>query len=171
MRKMFMALTAAIVLGVCTVSPAVGDEVAVEGYDYIGNSTPIVVEAYPGILFYPRYVIECDCIMPIAFIGGVWINSYGGRVRYHGRWGRPSNRAFAMHREEFRRNPGMYRRMERPGTDIRREPLHVEQRRVEEQRPREVPQYRQVLPQRPPVQQQRAPERRACGGPNQPKCR
>ena len=83
-------------------------------YDYVGDTTPIVVAAYPGVLFYPRYI--GDAIVPVGFVNGVWINGFSREVVVvpRGGWRQPPDHVIRAHREEARRNPDRYRRVNVP---------------------------------------------------------
>jgi hypothetical protein len=97
--------------------PAVVEAVPGEELDYVGETTPLFVAGY-DVPFYPRYVIGCECIVPVGFVGGVWINSYGTRIVYDGYWRAPPPHVLAKHHEMIRSNPHAFQRMhpqERPG--------------------------------------------------------
>ena len=97
--------------------PAVVEAVPGEELDYVGETTPLFVAGY-DVPFYPRYVIGCECIVPVGFVGGVWINSYGTRIVYDGYWRAPPPHFLAKHHEMIRSNPHAFQRMhpqERPG--------------------------------------------------------
>ena len=80
----------------------VGDQ---EEMDYLGDTTPIYYDEYPGAAFYPRYVPECDCIMALMpFPGNVWVNDSGAPVAYDGVARQPSQRALTAWREAMRTN-------------------------------------------------------------------
>jgi hypothetical protein len=97
--------------------PAVVEAVPGEELDYVGETTPLFVAGY-DVPFYPRYVIGCECIVPVGFVGGVWINSYGTRIVYDGYWRAPPPHVLAKHHEMIRSNPHAFQRMHpegRPG--------------------------------------------------------
>lgn len=112
MKSLLIAVALLVGLAGCatthrttTVQTTGGQTVTTEEFDYIGYGTPIVVTTYPGVAFYPRYVTECFCIWPVAFIGGVWINHHGAHVTYHGHWTAPPRHVREVHVREYRANP------------------------------------------------------------------
>lgn len=77
--------------------------------DYVGNTTPLVVETYPGVAFYPRYVD--GVIVPVAFINGRYVNAHGVVIVHQGPWIHPPAHVIVAHKEEMRRNPAAFRRV------------------------------------------------------------
>lgn len=86
-------------------------EPVVDEYDYVGDTTPIEVVEYPEVIFYPRYVIACNCIVPVGFHNGIWIDRYGKTVVYEGVWHRPPVIVINRYHEHVRLYPHLYRRM------------------------------------------------------------
>ncbi len=141
-----------------TVQTSDGQTVTTEEFDYTGYSTPIIVSAYPGVAFYPRYIVDCLCIWPVAFYNGAWINYLGVPIVYRGYWSPPPRHirdtylwGFRTnpHRPEFNRAP--------PGHPFHRPPSwRPGQHAVPPQQPRPpqhiVPQQRPQM-HRPPPQQ------------------
>src|SRR5205085_3413404 len=80
-------------------------------YDYVGETTPIEVVEYPEVIFYPRYVVGCNCIVPVGFHNGIWIDRWGKTVVYEGAWHRPPVIVINRYREDVRLHPHLYRRM------------------------------------------------------------
>jgi len=115
-RSFALAAFLAAILPGCVVAPAPGP-VAVapappaEEFDYVGETTPIAIAAYPQVIFYPRYLPYCNCIRPVGYYNGVWIDHGGATVVYEGAWRHPPEVVIVKHREYMHAHPEYYRRM------------------------------------------------------------
>jgi hypothetical protein len=170
-----------------TTQSADGQTVTTEEFDYVGETTPLVVAAYPGVAFYPRYIPECFCIWPVAYYGGVWINYLGAPIVYRGGWSHPPVHIRNNYVREFHTNPhpAFHRAppghfSNRPGGPVTRpagpqqhvpQQQHVVPQQQHQQQvhpgqpqmhvPQHVPQARPPqMQQRQPQVQQRAPQAR-----------
>lgn len=134
MKKIVTILAAAmaVVVSGCAVVPVaprtnvvVSQPVVVEE-DYVGTAQPLYFDAYPGVTFYQRWdAIGCNCIVPVAFVGGIWITHLGAPVVYGGGWHRPPPHIIVTHRERLRANPQMFHRTQgRPMPRPHEAPAH-----------------------------------------------
>ncbi|TSC63967.1 MAG: hypothetical protein G01um101491_407 [Parcubacteria group bacterium Gr01-1014_91] len=172
MKSLLIAVALLVGLAGCatthrttTVQTTGGQTVTTEEFDYIGYSTPIVVTAYPGVAFYPRYVVGCGCIWPVAFIGGVWVNHHGAHVTYHGHWTAPPRHVREVHIREYRANPHRPEFRRAPPGHFNRPhqsppPQHVRPLPKPPQVQRQQPQVQQKAPQEKPQQHRREPAKK-----------
>lgn len=138
-----------------------------EEFDYIGETTPIEVAAYPGVAFYPRYVPACLCIWPVAFYNGVWINYAGVTIVYPGYWSRPPVHVHNVYVREFRGHvhPRGFRRVPRDhfhgrhgGPAVRPQHAPQQHRAIPPRQHREQLPYVRPLPKPPSQPQVRQPQ-------------
>jgi hypothetical protein len=63
--------------------PSTADEEAPPA-EYVVGGVPVYYEAvYPGVAFYPIFIAGCDCVVPVRYHRGVWVD-VDGRQWHHG---------------------------------------------------------------------------------------
>jgi hypothetical protein len=133
--------------------PAPAQPVADQEFDYTGESTPVEVAEYPDVVFYPRYdAVGCDCIVPVGFYNGVWINRYGAPVVYTGSWRSPPIVVVSKHLALVKSSPHLFKQM--PTARVRAIQVSPSrQQHVQPQHPlQEAPKRAQEMPQRATAQ-------------------